>query len=164
MIMGRFGGILRREYIVEPMIVEDAATAADLHAAAFARGWSEDEFASLLADPGVFGFIARLSGNPSAPPGGFVLARSVVDEAEILSIAIDRRLRRRGLGHRLMDATLRHLHGERVKSLFLEVDQKNAAARALYERLGFRQVGERPGYYGTGPERSGALVMRRDLG
>ena len=59
---------------------------------------------------------------------------------------------------------LRRLHGERAEALFLEVDETNAPALALYRRLGFREVGKRPNYYRS-PENgpTGALVMRRDL-
>lgn len=164
MILGGWDSIRRREYVIEPMGAADATLASTLHGAAFSRAWSDGEILDLLKQDGVFGYLARRSGSPQGAPGGFVLARRVLDEAEILTICVDPRLRRRGLGHRLMDAVLRHLHGERARMLFLEVDEANAAARALYERFGFRQVGERPGYYGKGAARSGALVMRRDLG
>lgn len=164
MILRHLETFKRREYVIEPMEMEDCHAVAVLHAQSFARGWTDGEIEDLLKDAAVFGFVARQAGNRRGMPGGFVLARRVLDEAEILSIGVDPRLRRRGLGNRLMDAVLRHLHGERVKSLFLEVDEKNAAALVLYRRFGFRKVGERPGYYGAGGERSGALVMRRDLG
>jgi ribosomal-protein-alanine N-acetyltransferase len=75
--------------------------------------------------------------------------------------------RRQGLGWRLMDAVLRELHGQRAEALFLEVDETNTAAIALYRRLGFFEVGKRPSYYesaqGSTQDKSGALVMRRDL-
>lgn len=163
MILKRLEGLKRREYVIEPMLMEDCPGVAQLHAACFKRGWTDGELVDLLKDDTVFGFVARQTGNPGARPGGFVLVRSVLEEAEILTIGVDPRLRRRSLGNRLMDAVLRHLHGERVEALFLEVDAKNEAALALYRGFGFRQVGERPGYYGIGSERSGALVMRRDL-
>ena len=63
-----------------------------------------------------------------------------------------------------MDAVLRRLHAERAEALFLEVDETNLPAIALYRRLGFGEVGRRANYYrssGHGP--TGALVMRRDL-
>ena len=59
---------------------------------------------------------------------------------------------------------LRELHAERAEALFLEVDETNVPALALYRRLGFREVGKRPAYYDRAEGgRSGALVMRRDL-
>jgi ribosomal-protein-alanine N-acetyltransferase len=63
-----------------------------------------------------------------------------------------------------MDAVLRDLHSTRAEALFLEVDEKNAAAISLYRQLGFREVGKRSYYYrsAAGPP-SNALVMRRDL-
>ncbi|TIX76227.1 MAG: GNAT family N-acetyltransferase, partial [Mesorhizobium sp.] len=69
-----------------------------------------------------------------------------------------------GLGWQLMDAVLRELHAQRAEALFLEVDETNVAAIALYRRLGFREVGKRANYYRS-PEHgpTGALVMRRDL-
>ncbi len=95
--------------------------------------------------------------------GGFIVARLVLDEAEILTIAVAPPAQRKGLGHALMDATLRHLHNARASMLFLEVDELNAPALALYRRLGFKQVGKRPGYYETAAGRSTAFTMRRDL-
>jgi [ribosomal protein S18]-alanine N-acetyltransferase len=154
----------KREYFIEPLRPEDSAAVAALHREDFARPWTDGEFASLLAQDAVFGFAARPVGSRGGAFAGFVLARLAADEAEILTIAVARAHRRQGLGRELMDAVLRELHRERAATLFLEVDETNAPALALYRRLGFRQVGRRPGYYGgAGEARSGALVMRRDL-
>ena len=93
-----------------------------------------------------------------------MLARLAAGEGEILTVAVARSHRRQGLGWQLMDAVLRELHAQRAEALFLEVDETNVAAIALYRRLGFRQVGHRANYYRStehGP--TGALVMRRDL-
>ena len=93
-----------------------------------------------------------------------LLARLAAGEGEILTIAVARAYRRLGLGRDLMEAVLRELHAERAEALFLEVDENNRAAIALYRRLGFREVARRPAYYAheDGPK-SAALVMRRDL-
>ena len=114
------------------------------------RPWTDGEFASLLSQDTVFGFAARETGHGGAPPVGFVLARLAAGEGEILTVAVARAHRRQGLGWRLMDAVLRELHSQRAEALFLEVDETNAAAIALYRRLGFFEVGKRPTYYGTG--------------
>ena len=85
-------------------------------------------------------------------------------ERDACAKAVARSHRRLGLGRDLMEAVLRALHAERADALFLEVDETNAAALALYRRLGFREVGRRPGYYeAAGKPRTDALVMRRDL-
>jgi ribosomal-protein-alanine N-acetyltransferase len=152
-----------RDYALEPLTARDSPAISAIHHEDFVRPWSDGEFASLLGQDTVFGFAARETGKGDAPPVGFVLARLAAGEGEILTVAVARTHRRQGLGWRLMDAVLRELHSQRAEALFLEVDETNAAAIALYRRLGFFEVGKRPRYYETGEGRSGALVMRRDL-
>jgi ribosomal-protein-alanine N-acetyltransferase len=152
-----------RDYALEPLTARDSPAISAIHHEDFVRPWSDMEFESLLGQDTVFGFAARETGRGESPPVGFVLARLAAGEGEILTVAVARSHRRQGLGWRLMDAVLRELHGQRAEALFLEVDETNAAAIALYRRLGFFEVGKRPRYYGTGEGRSGALVMRRDL-
>lgn len=154
----------RRDYALEPLTVSDSAAVSELHREDFVRPWTDGEFASLLEQDTVFGYAARETGQGAKPPVGFVLARLAAGEGEILTVAVARAHRRQGLGWQLMDAVLRELHAQRAEALFLEVDETNAPAIALYRRLGFRQVGQRPNYYRStehGP--TGALVMRRDL-
>lgn len=154
----------KRDFAIAPLKRGDSATMAALHREDFVRPWSGSEFAALLAQEAVFGYVARESSKRRADMAGFVLARLAAGEAEILSIAVTRSCRRSGLGWQLMDAVLRELHRQRADALFLEVDEANAPALALYRRLGFREVGKRPGYYSTETgQKSGALIMRRDL-
>lgn len=152
-----------RDYALEPLTVRDGPAISAIHHEDFVRPWTDGEFESLLGQDTVFGFAVRETGRGDAPPVGFVLARLAAGEGEILTVAVARTHRRQGLGWRLMDAVLRELHGQRADALFLEVDETNAAAIALYRRLGFFEVGKRPRYYDTGEGKSGALVMRRDL-
>jgi len=140
--------------------LHDAAAIADLHAACFHRGWSEEEVLNLLSDATVLAHCVYCGRKPA----GFVLSREAADEAEILSIAVDERQRGRGLGRGLLDLHLRRLAGHRVRSVFLEVDEGNVAALRLYRTAGFRQVGRRPNYYPTSDGKPAtALVLRRDL-
>ncbi|MEO3386571.1 ribosomal protein S18-alanine N-acetyltransferase [Mesorhizobium sp. CAU 1741] len=153
------------DYAIEALGDDDLSRLPALHAEHFTRPWSEHEFQSLLAQDTVFGFGVWQVGNRKAGPAGFVLARLAAGEAEILTIAVARVQRRRGLGRDLMEAVLRELHAQRAEALFLEVDETNAPAVALYRRLGFREVARRRAYYdhpGDTP-RTDALVMRRDL-
>jgi ribosomal-protein-alanine N-acetyltransferase len=141
---------------------ERAADCAALHALSFAHPWSVAEIDQMLGTKEILADGA-LDGKTQAL-FGFVFSRIAADEAEILTIAVDPSLRRAGIGAKLLAAHLARLAAQRVKMLFLEVDQNNLAARALYARFGFQQVGERKAYYRTADGgRATALVMRLDL-
>ena len=135
----------------------DAAAIAALHAASFRRGWAEDEVYALLADRAVVGHRATVR----RAMVGFVMSRAAGDEAEILSVAVAPAWRGRGLSRPLLDFHLRALAGLAVRAVFLEVDEHNAPALRLYAGAGFRQVGQRRGYYAGN---ASALILRRDLG
>jgi ribosomal-protein-alanine N-acetyltransferase len=139
----------------------DAPAMAAIHAEGFHRAWGAHEIAPMLCDAAVTG---QGIGPASGVLYGFVLSRRAADEAEILSIAVARRRRGAGLAGRLLQAHLGRLAAQGAHSLFLEVDQDNAPARALYDRLGFVEVGRRPGYYRRADGgQAMALVMRRSL-
>jgi len=157
--------LLRRLFgRAEPSLSEarpqDAGPIAALHGLSFRRGWSETEVEQLLVDRQVLAHQA-ISGGELA---GFILSRMAAGEAEILSVAVAESWRGRGLGRRLVDLHLRRLAGLGVRAVFLEVEEGNLAALQLYDRAGFRAVGQRPGYY---PQPQGAAaaarVLRRDL-
>ncbi len=148
---------------LQPIGVDHAAEAAAIHAATFARPWTDGEFGDLIAQDNAFGFAALEPPGRGGAMAGFVLARHAAGEAEVLTIAVRPDWQRYGVGRRLMDHLLGAAHRERIDAMFLEVDEANAAARALYAKRGFRIVAERPDYYrGNDTGRSRALVMRRD--
>ena len=155
-----FAGLFAREPVLSEAGPHDAPAIAALHGASFQRGWSEDEVERLLLDRGVVAHRAML-GRTLA---GFILSRVGQGEAEILSVAVRGGQQGRGFARRLLDLHLRRLAGLAVGAVFLEVGEDNAAARRLYARAGFHEVGRRTGYYpaATGGS-STALVLRRDL-
>ena len=149
-------------YVAVPLGLDDLDEAAEIHSEAFTQAWSGDEFASLLGQGGTFGFVVRNESGHKAV--GVVLARLTVDEAEILTIAVDKSVRGKGIGRLLMDNVLQYLHAERAASLFLEVEETNAPALALYRKLRFEEVGRRPAYYaGADGTRKSALILKRNL-
>ena len=153
-LFGRAGPVLATAH------PRDAAALSALHAASFNRGWSEHEFEQLLTDRNVVADRAA-SGRKTV---GFIVSRRAADEAEILSVAVARAWRGRGLARRLLDLHLRRLAGLGLRAVFLEVDEDNAPARRLYARAGFHEVGRRAGYYAQGrSDPAAALVLRRDL-
>ncbi|MDX3926606.1 MAG: N-acetyltransferase [Shinella sp.] len=156
--------IRKPDFDIFPMEAADLPTAAVIHRARFARAWSDGEFHSLLSQEPVFGFAARQVNAGTRVAGGFVLARATAGEAEILTIGVDQRHERQGLGWRLMQAALREARMRDAGMIFLEVDEGNIPALRLYDRLGFVKVGERKAYYADAQGvRSMALVMRLDL-
>jgi ribosomal-protein-alanine N-acetyltransferase len=150
-------------FVLEPVQVGDArglALLAQQHALAFSRPWSAEDFDALMRTPGVLAVLARDAGGA---PCGVLLIRSVIDEAEILTIGVDPARRKRGLGRLLVaeaEALLRTLG---VVELWLEVAETNTAARALYKACGFTEAGRRAGYYAEEGAPVDALVLRRAL-
>ena len=142
----------------------DAHDVAALHAEGFHRGWSVEEIEGLLADRTVTGLGAG-HGRFATALAGFVLSRVAAGEAEILTIAVARRARGLGVGRLLLEGHLSQLAAAGAREVFLEVDEANAAARALYAREAFSEVGRRKAYYAR-PDgsRGTALVLRRTLG
>ena len=159
-MMGFFTQLFAR---AEPVLSEagarDAGAIAALHAASFRRGWSEQEVEGLLLDRQVLTHRATLGGRLA----GFIMSRLAGDEAEILSVAVAARQQGRGLARGLLNLHLRRLAGLGARTVFLEVDEHNAAAIRLYDRAGFREVARRPNYYPGGGKPAAALVLRRDL-
>jgi ribosomal-protein-alanine N-acetyltransferase len=148
----------RGEPVLSQAGASDARALAALHGAAFHRGWSESEFEQLLVDRNVVTDRAAAGRNVV----GFIMSRLVLDEAEILSIAVAAARRGKGLARRLLDVHLRRLAGLGARAVFLEVEEGNVPARRLYRRAGFRQVGRREGYY-PATRGAAALILRRDL-
>ena len=134
-----------------------------LHGASFDPGleavWDQEAVTELLAMPGAFAFIARENDQPT----GFILARTAADEAEIISIGITPKVRRRGFASALIEATMKKATSDGARRLFLEVAADNLAALACYQALNFVPCGKRPGYYKrpTGPV--DAHILARDL-
>ncbi len=132
-----------------------ASDLAAIHAESFSSPWDAAALESLLGQAGAFAVSA---------PDGFILCRVVVDEAEILTLAVRPAARRAGLGARLTQAAADIAARAGAISLFLEVAEDNAAARALYARLGFVETGRRRNYYEkTDGSRVDARLLALDL-
>ncbi|AKR57662.1 Ribosomal-protein-S18p-alanine acetyltransferase [Devosia sp. H5989] len=148
---------------IEPGRMEDAETLAKLHAGGFYRGWPREDFSAYLMEANTPAYVACDAGHKKV--AGFAMLRLAGDEAELLTIVVDRKWRARGVGAALLRATFDDLMMSPVRKMFLEVDAENQPAIKLYRRHGFGEIGSRKGYYPR-PDGSAAtaLVMARDLG
>ena len=131
-----------------------AAVLAAIHAECFcvAARWDEAAIAAQLGLPGTFALLD--------PAGALVLARSVAEQAEILTLAVAPALRRQGRARSLLRAAAARAAAAGAREIFLEVAEHNCAARALYSAAGYAVVGRRRRYY---PDGSDALVLRAPL-
>ncbi|HYA73990.1 MAG TPA: ribosomal protein S18-alanine N-acetyltransferase [Roseiarcus sp.] len=147
---------------IRSLRADRAEECAAVHRSAFAHPWSAEEFATLLSSASTLGSAAL---DPATGRlRGFAISRLAADEAEILTIAVDRAWRGRGVGRDLLREHLSRAALSGARTIFLEVDYANAAAIALYTRFGFLKVGRREGYYrGPDGKRAAALIMRKDF-
>ena len=148
--------------VVRSISASAAQACAVLHAASFAHPWATAEFETLLAAENVASDGAYAGGDRLV---GFALSRHAAGEAEVLSVAVTKSERGKGVGRDLMNAHLARLAAAGVTSVFLEVEPGNLSALALYRRLGFETVGERKDYYRkAGAPAASALTLRCNLG
>ncbi|MEO1476145.1 MAG: ribosomal protein S18-alanine N-acetyltransferase [Pseudomonadota bacterium] len=139
---------------------EDAAELAELHGQGFDSPWTPDSFTALLSRPASFG-LGVIDGSPPQL-AGFGLFQRVGDEAEILTLVVADKFRRKGLARALLWNTEKHLSARGCTRLFLEVAEDNLAALSLYDSLDFRLEGRRSRYYSRGQdEAADAFVMSR---
>lgn len=90
---------------------------------------------------------------------GFCILQPVLDEANLLLMAIDPAQQGQGLGYQLLDASVAMLKNNPVQ-IFLEVRETNIAAIKLYEKSGFHQIDLRKNYYpGSNGTREHAIIM-----
>ena len=141
---------------------QDLAAVARLHAENFAgavdearhKAWSQDFWHQQIPETGdaaaISGllYVSPIEADGLADPfAGMLLARRIVDEAEILTIAVASTYRRQGVAKQLLDKLIVDLRRDVPCRLFLEVSVANVAGLALYASSGFTQVGTRKDYY-----------------
>jgi ribosomal-protein-alanine N-acetyltransferase len=143
--------------IVGAATPEDAEVLARIHAASFSDPWDAHVIRDFLRSPEVVGVIA------GDPPTAFGLCRRIVDEAEVLTLAVAPEHRRRGVGAMLVEAMADWARRTGAEALFLEVARDNEAGLALYRSAGFSEVGVRRAYYSRPTGAMDALVLRREL-
>lgn len=142
---------------LEEMKSAHVAQIAQMEKLCFSDPWSENSVASELDNPLSLWLVA-LDGETVA---GYVGSQSVLDGADMMNVAVHPDYRRKGIARELVTGLMNALVEKGVKSLALEVRVSNAPAIALYEQLGFQQVGLRPNYYRNPKEN--ALIMRKEL-
>ncbi|GLI54049.1 ribosomal protein S18-alanine N-acetyltransferase [Thermodesulfovibrio yellowstonii] len=122
----------------------------------FSIPWSLKSFKNELLNPHSILKVAEFNGEIV----GYIVLRKILDEAELLSIAVKPELRRKGIATELIKNVLNEVK-DSVKTCFLEVRVSNKEAISFYEKIGFKKAGLRKKYYLL-PEED-AIIMKLDL-
>ncbi len=93
----------------------------------------------------------------------YAVLMPVLDEAELLNIAVAAGQQRKGLGRLMLREILNAARQKNTRRVFLEVRPSNIAAIALYRSLGFAEIGIRRGYYQNDHDKEDAVMMACDL-
>ena len=115
--------------------------------------WNKDFFYNLFSKKNIV-FIST-----NNPIEGYLIARKVLDEYEVLSLASDINKRRKGVGTMLFKKLINIAVKNKVKRILLEVSENNYAALCLYKKLGFQKINSRRNYYNEGYKFSDAYIM-----
>ena len=141
--------------------VADAAIAhieaiEELEKQCFSDPWSENSVASELENPLSLWLIAEEDGAVC----GYVGSQTVLDETDMMNIAVHPDCRRKGIAAALITELVSRLKARGSRVLRLEVRESNFSAIALYEALGFTQLGLRKNYYRNPKEN--ALILGKE--
>ncbi len=130
---------------------------AELEKICFQDPWSENSVASELQNPLSLWLVA-VDGQTVV---GYIGSQSVQSESDMMNVAVHPDYRRQGIAEALVELLILELSEKGSHALMLEVRVSNDPAIALYEKLGFRQVGLRKNYYRN--PREDARIMRKDF-
>jgi ribosomal-protein-alanine N-acetyltransferase len=143
---------------IREMTAADVPQVAALEKECFQDPWSEKSIAEELDHEYSLWLVAVENDQVL----GYVGSQTAMWETDMMNIAVAPSRRREGLGNILVTELIRELRNWGSNSLALEVRVSNEPARALYESLGFHQVGLRKNYYRNPKE--DALILRKEWG
>lgn len=143
----------------EPMTEARLSQVLAVESQAYGHPWSRGNFTDSLRS----GYQAQLLMANEVLLGYFVAMKGV-DEVHLLNLTVAPRYQGEGWGRVLLDALALWARGEGAQWLWLEVRVSNLRAQRIYERHGYRRVGERRAYYPGAPgQREDAVVMSLKL-
>ena len=142
--------------IIETMNASHVAQIAELEKICFSDPWSEKSINSELNNELAI-WLTAIVGERVA---GYIGSQTVIDETDMMNVAVHPDFRRRGIAETLVNELVQHLKVRGSHCLTLEVRASNTPAIALYEKLGFTDIGRRKNYYRN--PREDALILRKE--
>lgn len=138
---------------------EDLEAVLRIEAASFTQPWTREMFQAELIPGITLALVARVEGGTLV---GYLCGSIVAGEFHISNIAVDPRIRRQGVGRRLLRSALAQAFRHGAATASLEVRASNLTAQALYRCFGFTVVGRRRRYY-TGPVEDAVIMALSPL-
>lgn len=140
---------------IRQMEIEDIDKVVAIEESLFSAPWSSVGFFSFLMREDTLFLVAEEERDII----GYCGVVMVLDEGDITNVAVSTSFQSRGIGRQLVEAMITKTLERGVQRLHLEVRQSNEKARALYQKLGFQEIGIRKGYYDS-PTEDGILMCR----
>ena len=129
--------------IIRPMVETDLPQVEMIEKSCFSLPWSEKSFRDASMAPDNIYLVCETEGMIA----GYCGLWTVLGEGNITNMAVDSRFRKQGIGAALMREMERRGREQSVDIFFLEVRESNKAARSLYEKMGYRDIGRRKRFY-----------------
>jgi len=146
--------VLKTQYEFRPMRMNDLEAIMVIESQIYPYPWTSGNFSDSLNS----GYSACvLLHNEEII--GYSLMMMVLDEAHLLNLSIAKNYQRQGLGRYLLEHMVDIAKNNQMVNMFLEVRQSNISAIALYENMGFNEMGIRRGYYPAINGREDAVLM-----
>ena len=125
----------------------------------YGESWNENQCRSMLSMHGTQLLVARIDGRIS----GFAISRIILEEEELLMIAVDPRHRSQNIGRQMLNQIIANTRENFGTVIFLEV-RSNNPAQSLYREFGFEKIGIRKGYYtGDNYEKYDAITYKKHI-
>ena len=129
---------------------------AELEKLCFSDPWSENSVASELQNKLALWLVAE----EETALAGYIGSQTCGEESDVMNVAVHPDFRRRGIAEALVNRLVEELKAIGSQCLTLEVRASNVPAIALYEKMGFAEIGRRKNYYRN--PREDALIMRKE--
>jgi ribosomal-protein-alanine N-acetyltransferase len=123
--------------------------------------WSLQSIQDVLKYESNLFFVAKLKSTGQVV--GFAGIMIIIDEAELLNIAVEKEYRNLGIGQQLLDCVLKTALRKGAGRMLLEVRQSNSAAIRLYEKNGFVTISQRKDYYSNPKENADIMEKRLEM-
>jgi ribosomal-protein-alanine N-acetyltransferase len=145
---------------IQKMDIQDLDEVFSIEAASSQAPWSKNSFAEEIQNPFAHCFVIRGGNESGQHVIGFICFRNVIEESELLEIAVHPDYRKMGIGKKLMQFYIDFSRRKGIQTFYLEVNASNQSAIQLYQAFTYQFLGVKKKFY---QGKSDALLMRKRI-